>query len=125
MGEVAKTVLEAGGHVTGIIPEFLGTKERMLTGVNELIVTKSMHERKMTMFEHSTGFVALPGGIGTLEELTEISTWAQLDQHAKADYPVQHRKLLGALSHAAETHAGGAIHPRGHGIQDGCGEDCG
>jgi uncharacterized protein (TIGR00730 family) len=83
MGEVAKTVLEAGGHVTGIIPEFLGTKERMLTGVNELIVTKSMHERKMTMFEHSAGFVALPGGIGTLEELTEISTWAQLDQHAK------------------------------------------
>ena len=83
MGEVAKTVLEAGGHVTGIIPEFLGTKERMLTGVNELIVTKSMHERKMTMFERSTGFVALPGGIGTLEELTEISTWAQLDQHAK------------------------------------------
>ena len=83
MGEVAKTVLDAGGHVTGIIPEFLGTKERMLTGVNELIVTKSMHERKMTMFEHSTGFVALPGGIGTLEELTEISTWAQLDQHAK------------------------------------------
>jgi uncharacterized protein (TIGR00730 family) len=83
MGEVAKTVLEAGGHVTGIIPEFLGTKERMLVGVNELIVTKSMHERKMTMFEHSTGFAALPGGIGTLEELTEISTWAQLDQHAK------------------------------------------
>ena len=83
MGEVAKTVLKAGGHVTGIIPEFLGTKERMLTGVNDLIVTKSMHERKMTMFEHSTGFVALPGGIGTLEELTEISTWAQLDQHAK------------------------------------------
>jgi uncharacterized protein (TIGR00730 family) len=83
MGEVAKTVLEAGGHVTGIIPEFLGSKERMLTGVNELIVTKSMHERKMSMFEQSTGFVALPGGIGTLEELTEISTWAQLDQHAK------------------------------------------
>jgi uncharacterized protein (TIGR00730 family) len=83
MGEVAKTVLDAGGHVTGIIPEFLGTKERMLTGVNELIVTKSMHERKMAMFEHSTGFAALPGGIGTLEELTEISTWAQLDQHAK------------------------------------------
>ncbi len=83
MGEVARTVLEAGGHVTGIIPSFLGTKERMLTGVNELIVTKNMHERKMSMFERSTGFVALPGGIGTLEELTEISTWAQLDQHAK------------------------------------------
>jgi uncharacterized protein (TIGR00730 family) len=83
MGEVAKTVLEAGGYVTGIIPSFLGTKERMLTGVNDLVVTKNMHERKMTMFERSTGFVALPGGIGTLEELTEISTWAQLDQHAK------------------------------------------
>jgi uncharacterized protein (TIGR00730 family) len=83
MGEVARTVLAEGGYVTGIIPEFLGTKERMLTGVNELVVTKSMHERKMTMFEQSTGFVALPGGIGTLEELTEISTWAQLDQHAK------------------------------------------
>jgi uncharacterized protein (TIGR00730 family) len=83
MGEVARSVIAAGGHVTGIIPSFLGTKERMLTGVNELIVTKSMHERKMTMFEQSAGFVALPGGIGTLEELTEISTWAQLDQHAK------------------------------------------
>lgn len=83
MGETARSTLEAGGHVTGIIPQFLGTKERMLTGVNELIVTQSMHERKMTMFEKSDGFVALPGGIGTLEELTEISTWAQLDQHAK------------------------------------------
>jgi uncharacterized protein (TIGR00730 family) len=83
MGEVARSVIAAGGHVTGIIPSFLGTKERMLTGVNELIVTKTMHERKMTMFEHSSGFVALPGGIGTLEEITEISTWAQLDQHAK------------------------------------------
>lgn len=83
MGEVARAVIAAGGHVTGIIPSFLGTRERMLTGVNELIVTKTMHERKMTMFEQSAGFVALPGGIGTLEELTEISTWAQLDQHAK------------------------------------------
>jgi uncharacterized protein (TIGR00730 family) len=83
MGEVARSVIANGGHVTGIIPSFLGTKERMLTGVNELIVTKTMHERKMTMFEHSAGFVALPGGIGTLEEITEISTWAQLDQHAK------------------------------------------
>ena len=83
MGETARATLEAGGHVTGIIPQFLGTKERMLTGVNELIVTQSMHERKMAMFEKSSGFVALPGGIGTLEELTEISTWAQLDQHAK------------------------------------------
>jgi uncharacterized protein (TIGR00730 family) len=83
MGEVARHVLRNGGHVTGIIPEFLVKKERMLEGVSELIVTQNMHERKMTMFERSTGFVALPGGLGTLEELTEISTWAQLDQHQK------------------------------------------
>ena len=83
MGEVARSVIAAGGHVVGIIPEFLVHKERMLTEVNELIVTASMHERKMTMFERSDGFVALPGGLGTLEELVEISTWAQLDRHAK------------------------------------------
>ena len=83
MGEVARSVLAAGGHVTGIIPEFLVAKERMLTEVNELVVTADMHERKMTMFARSNGFVALPGGLGTLEELTEVSTWAQLDQHAK------------------------------------------
>lgn len=83
MGQVARAVLSAGGHVTGIIPEFLVAKERMLEGVNELIVTRSMHERKTLMFEKSSGFVALPGGIGTLEELAEITTWAQLNQHAK------------------------------------------
>ena len=83
MGEVARSVLQAGGHVTGIIPEFLASRERMLTDVNELIVTADMHERKMTMFARSSGFVALPGGMGTLEELAEISTWAQLGQHAK------------------------------------------
>jgi uncharacterized protein (TIGR00730 family) len=83
MGEVARSVLEGGGHVTGIIPEFLANRERMLTDVSELIVTADMHERKMTMFARSTGFVALPGGLGTLEELAEISTWAQLGQHAK------------------------------------------
>lgn len=83
MGEVARSVIAGGGHVVGIIPEFLVSKERMLTEVNELIVTASMHERKMTMFERSDGFVALPGGLGTLEELVEISTWAQLDRHAK------------------------------------------
>ncbi|MFO1123290.1 MAG: TIGR00730 family Rossman fold protein [Hyphomicrobiales bacterium] len=83
MGEVARAVLDGGGHVTGIIPEFLANRERMLTDVSELIVTADMHERKMTMFARSTGFVALPGGLGTLEELAEISTWAQLGQHAK------------------------------------------
>lgn len=83
MGEVARAVLAEGGHVTGIIPEFLASRERMLTQVNELIVTADMHERKMTMFARASGFVALPGGLGTLEELAEISTWAQLEQHAK------------------------------------------
>jgi uncharacterized protein (TIGR00730 family) len=83
MGEVARAALAAGGRVTGIIPEFLISKERMLDGVNELIVTQNMHERKMSMFERSDAFVALPGGIGTLEELVEISTWLQLGQHTK------------------------------------------
>ena len=83
MGEVARSVLDNSGHVTGIIPEFLANRERMLTDVNELIVTADMHERKMTMFARASGFVALPGGLGTLEELAEISTWAQLGQHHK------------------------------------------
>ncbi len=83
MGRIARSVLDAGGHVTGIIPEFLVQKERMMTDVNELIVTGDMHERKMSMFEKSDGFVALPGGVGTLEELVEVMTWAQLDRHAK------------------------------------------
>lgn len=83
MGETARAVLENGGRVTGIIPEFLTRKERMLTDVQELIVTATMHERKLTMFEKSDGFIVLPGGLGTLEELSEISTWAQLDRHEK------------------------------------------
>lgn len=83
MGETARGVLAAGGHVTGIIPEFLVKRENMLEGVNELIVTNTMHERKIAMFQQSSGFVALPGGVGTLEELSEISTWAQLGQHSK------------------------------------------
>jgi len=83
MGEVARTVIAEGGHVTGVIPEFLIRKEMMLEEVQDLVVTTNMHERKMTMFERSDGFVALPGGIGTLEELVEVSTWAQLNQHSK------------------------------------------
>jgi uncharacterized protein (TIGR00730 family) len=83
MGEVARSVLAAGGYVTGIIPEFLTAKEHMLHDVHELIVTDNMHERKQQMFERSDAFVALPGGIGTLEELVEQMTWAQLGQHDK------------------------------------------
>lgn len=83
MGETARAVLANGGRVTGIIPEFLVQRERMLTEVQQLVVTQNMHERKMTMFERADAFIALPGGIGTLEELVEMSTWAQLGQHAK------------------------------------------
>ncbi len=83
MGEVARATLQAGGRVTGIIPEFLTHKEHMLREVNKLMITKDMHERKRLMFEHSDAFVALPGGIGTLEELVEQLTWSQLGQHAK------------------------------------------
>jgi uncharacterized protein (TIGR00730 family) len=83
MGETARAALAGGGHVTGVIPEFLVSKERMLGEAHELIVTRNMHERKMAMFERATGFVALPGGLGTLEELAEILTWAQLKQHAR------------------------------------------
>ncbi len=83
MGTIARSVLDHGGHVTGIIPQFLKTKEQMLEGAQELIITNTMHERKMLMFEKSDAFIALPGGIGTLEELVEQMTWAQLQQHAK------------------------------------------
>jgi hypothetical protein len=83
MGEVARATLESGGRVTGIIPSFLTEKERMMRDVNELIVTEDMHERKRLMFERSVGFVALPGGVGTLEELVEQLTWVQLGRHAK------------------------------------------
>lgn len=103
MGEVARSVLDGGGHVTGIIPDFLVQREKMLTNVQELIVTQNMHERKMAMFEQSSGFVALPGGIGTLEELVEVSTWAQLDQHNKpiiiADIAGYWKPLLELFSH--------------------------
>ncbi len=83
MGQVARATLQAGGHVTGIIPEFLLEKENALDSASELIVTGDMHERKRLMFEKSDAFIALPGGIGTLEELVEQLTWAQLGRHRK------------------------------------------
>ena len=83
MGVVADTVLAGGGRVVGVIPQALARKEVAHTGLTELIVTASMHERKMHMAELSDGFIALPGGIGTFEELFEIWTWAQLGIHAK------------------------------------------
>jgi uncharacterized protein (TIGR00730 family) len=83
MGTVARAVLDHGGVVTGIIPDFLKSRERMLDDVQETIVVPDMHTRKRLMFERADAFVALPGGIGTLEELVEQMTWAQLGQHRK------------------------------------------
>jgi hypothetical protein len=83
MGEIAQAVLAGGGRVTGIIPSFLSEREHMLRDVTELMVVADMHERKRLMFERSDAFVALPGGIGTLEELVEQLTWAQLGRHSK------------------------------------------
>src|SRR5215208_3495700 len=83
MGELADSVHEHGGHVTGIIPQQLMEKEAAHTGIPNLIVVASMHQRKSQMADMSEGFIALPGGIGTLEGLFEILTWAQLGIHAK------------------------------------------
>jgi hypothetical protein len=83
MGELATAALDRGGHVTGVIPEFLVVRERVLRDAQDIIVTRDMHERKREMFERADAFVALPGGIGTLEELVEQLTWAQLGRHKK------------------------------------------
>ncbi len=83
MGAVARAALLEGGDVTGIMPLFLSEREQQLEQLTELVVVDNMHERKMAMFERSDAFVALPGGIGTLEELVEQLTWAQLGQHKK------------------------------------------
>ena len=83
MGALANAVLDHGGEVTGVIPEFLTTREKKLTRAQEVIVTRNMHERKQIMFERADAFVALPGGIGTLEETIEQMTWAQLGRHHK------------------------------------------
>jgi uncharacterized protein (TIGR00730 family) len=83
MGAVANAVLESGGQVIGVIPEFLDDKERSHKNLTELIIVGSMHERKTKMSDLADGFMALPGGPGTLEEFFEIFTWAQLGLHQK------------------------------------------
>jgi uncharacterized protein (TIGR00730 family) len=104
MGEVADAVLEGDGHVTGVIPDALAEKEIAHEAIQDLRVVGSMHERKAVMADLADGFVALPGGLGTLEELFEILTWAQLGIHTK---PVgvlnvggYYNLLLEALDHA-------------------------
>ncbi|MDR3371230.1 TIGR00730 family Rossman fold protein [Rhodoferax sp.] len=83
MGRIADAVLQLGGRAVGVIPEALKRKEIEHKGLTELHVTASMHERKTLMADLSDGFIALPGGIGTLEEIFEVWTWAQLGFHAK------------------------------------------
>jgi uncharacterized protein (TIGR00730 family) len=83
MGELATSAIDHGGVVIGIIPEFLTAREHVLTEAREVVVTRDMHERKRLMFEKADAFVALPGGLGTLEELVEQLTWAQLGRHKK------------------------------------------
>lgn len=83
MGVLAKSALEHNGRVIGVIPEFLKMKEVVHLGLTELITTENMHQRKLRMHQESDGFIALPGGLGTMEELFEILTWQQLGLHQK------------------------------------------
>jgi len=103
MGRVARAVLAHGGRVTGIIPKFLIRSENALLEAQELIVVDDMHERKRLMFERADAFVALPGGVGTLEELVEQLTWVQLKRHRKpvllADISGFWRPLLALIAH--------------------------
>lgn len=107
MGTIARAVLDGGGHVTGIIPEFLKARELMIADAQELIVVPDMHTRKRLMYERADAFVALPGGIGTLEELIEQMTWAQLGQHRKpillANVGGFWRPLLSLLAHMRQS----------------------
>jgi uncharacterized protein (TIGR00730 family) len=107
MGAVATSVLDHGGIVTGIIPDFLTSRENALKRVQEMIVTPDMHERKRLMFERSDAFVALPGGVGTLEELVEQLTWQQLGRHSKpvllANIDGFWEPLLALLAHMRAT----------------------
>jgi uncharacterized protein (TIGR00730 family) len=103
MGTLARSVLDNGGHVTGIIPDFLTDADAMLREAQEHIVVPDMHTRKRMMFERADAFVALPGGIGTLEELVEQLTWVQLERHTKpvlvADIGGFWRPLLALMEH--------------------------
>ena len=83
MGTLADAVLEAGGHVIGVMPQFLDDKEIAHDGLSELIIVNTMHERKAKMAELADAFITLPGGPGTLEEFFEIFTWTQLGIHKK------------------------------------------
>ena len=103
MGRLARSTLTAGGYVTGIIPSFLIRKEHPLSDIQEMLVVENMHERKQAMFDRADAFVALPGGVGTVEELVEQLTWAQLNRHTKpiliADIGGFWRPMLALFAH--------------------------
>jgi uncharacterized protein (TIGR00730 family) len=107
MGAVAQSVRDHGGTVIGIIPDFLVSRENAVARGQELVVTPDMHERKRLMFERSDAFVALPGGVGTLEELVEQLTWQQLGRHSKpvllANIDGFWEPLLALLAHMRAT----------------------
>jgi uncharacterized protein (TIGR00730 family) len=107
MGAIADAALRAGGHVVGVIPTSLVKKELAHHGVSDLRVVRTMHERKALMADLSDAFVALPGGIGTLEETFEILTWAQLGLHRKPcgflDVDGYYQPLLSFLEHGIEA----------------------
>jgi uncharacterized protein (TIGR00730 family) len=117
MGAIAAAVIEHGGAATGIIPEFLTAKEKPRRLAQEQIVTRDMHERKRTMFDRADAFVALPGGIGTLEELIEQMTWAQLGRHKK---PILIANINGfwdpLLSLLAHMRIAGLVPPPSRGV---------
>lgn len=112
MGAVAQSVMRAGGRVSGVIPDFMIKLEVADTGITDLVVVDSMHERKRRMFELADGFVVLPGGLGTLDETFEIVTWKQLRQHSK---PIVVLNVNGYWSPFADLVraivAGGFAHP--------------
>jgi uncharacterized protein (TIGR00730 family) len=106
MGELAKAVVQAGGNVVGVMPRQLAEKELAFAELSDLRIVDSMHERKALMAELADGFIALPGGLGTLEELFEMLTWAQLGLHHKPcavlDVEGYYAALLGFLDHTVD-----------------------
>lgn len=108
MGQVARAVLEKGGEVVGVVPKALVEKEVAFTELDDLRIVGSMHERKAMMAELSDGFIALPGGLGTLEEILEVLTWAQLGMHQKPcgllNVCQYYEKFSDFIDHVADEH---------------------
>ena len=110
MGEIAKSVLNHRGHVTGVVPRFLTSLETVHQSLQELRVVETMHERKSLMFDLADAFITLPGGIGTLDETIEIITWRQLGRHNKplVIIDIEHywKPFLSLLDHVTECEFG-------------------